>query len=144
MQNSHLHQIKDFYCRFYTFFFQGSTLSASNDKVALIEESTQLICAVNISRFDSVETIIWQHEDDTILRHNSGTFQEKRNKYISVISQQKRSVILQILNLNYEDAGMYTCFLYFEFGKREKVGWTLQIQGLFSMCYIFTRIFTRN
>lgn len=89
--------------------------------------SSSLKCTWNSS--EPASTIIWKYRDNVLLRHDSTKPREKsQSKYTSSINNSKKTAWLEIANITFDDAGPYTCTIFYRLAGTSSEQFTLQVQ----------------
>lgn len=65
--------------------------------------------------------------------HGSSIENPITDKYYPILPLEKSSATLKILDVTFEDAGVYSCMQYFKTGRPVKYCSTLQVRGRFNL-----------
>lgn len=92
-----------------------------------------LRCILHDDAQNTVKSIVWQHNDVNIMRHDANVPSKTERRYISTISENNSDACLKIQDMGYGDAGNYTCLVFFTQGSSRSSTWFLHVQGINSL-----------
>ncbi|KAJ8046961.1 Cell adhesion molecule 3 [Holothuria leucospilota] len=117
-----------FSCLFFSVIIVHTPTLAYN-VVAQTGETVHVKCIYNaISK--KLKYIVWLHNGNQLIVHDSSIQDDNTDRYYPILPLEKSSATLQIRNISFEDAGVYSCIIYFNRGKPAKYSTTLQVRGL--------------
>lgn len=102
-----------------------------------IGQPVRLLCNWNVLSFPW--TVVWQHKFGSLVHYVSRSSEKVVGKRTSRVSSNGTMVWFAISDVDFSDAGEYTCFSYLQSGKSFNTTQVLQVEGNYEAlwAYIF-------